>query len=223
MVVVDIDAAKRADARQASLVAELQHRLRNVLAVVRSVVRRTAEAGDDLEDFAGHLEGRIAALARTQSLLARGADAGVDLEMLIREELLSQAAEESRLKIVGPSILLSYKAAEALTLAVHELATNAVKYGALAQGGSISVAWAVESRGESADWLRLHWVERGVRVVAAGPRRRGVGAALIEGRIPHDRAGAGRLNFRPGGLEAEICIPLIAGASVLRPAQGPDE
>jgi PAS domain S-box-containing protein len=217
VVVVDIDAAKRADARQASLIAELQHRVRNVLAVVRSVVRRTVETGDDLEDVAGHLEGRIAALARTQSLLARGADAGIDLEMLIREELLAQAADETRLEIEGASILLSSKAAEALTLAVHELATNATKYGALAQGGSISVTWTIEARDEGGDWLRLHWVERGVRVLAPSPRRRGFGTDLIEARIPYELAGEGRLEFLPGGLDAEICIPLIAGASVVAP------
>ena len=127
------------------LLAELQHRVRNTLAVVRSITRRTAATSETIEDYAMHLEGRIEAFARAQAMATRSADASVDLEEFIREELLAHAVrDEDKAHVNGPSIRLRAKAADSIGLAVHELATNAVKYGALSgNGGHIDVSWRV--------------------------------------------------------------------------------
>src|SRR3712207_9087536 len=111
------------------LLAELQHRVRNTLAVVRSIARRTGETSDTVEDYAMHLDGRLNAFARTQAMVTRNPSAGVDLETLVAEELNSYHAREGgQLRISGPPLRLCTKAAETFSLAVHELATNAVKY-----------------------------------------------------------------------------------------------
>src|SRR3712207_1903194 len=125
------------------LLAELQHRVRNTLAVVRSIARRTAETSASVEDYAMHLDGRLNAFARTQAILTRNPAAGVDLAYIIAEELLSYDAHEGRqVSISGPSVRLQPAAAETFALAVHELATNAVKYGALSSPeGRIGVHW----------------------------------------------------------------------------------
>lgn len=217
-----IETTERIRAGQARnlMVAELQHRVRNILAVIRSIVSRTAETSETVEDLSAHLDGRLAALARTQVLLTRSPGAGVDLESLVRDELLAQVADEERIVIAGPEILLAPKAAEVMTLAVHELATNATKYGALADGhGHIEIVWTVSAR-DGADWLRFEWRESGVKVAAAAPRRTGFGAVLIEQRVPYELMGAGTLAFAPGGIQCEIAFPLLPIRSVLQTDAG---
>jgi two-component sensor histidine kinase len=217
-----IETTERVRAGQARnlMVAELQHRVRNILAVIRSIVGRTAETSETVEDLSAHLDGRLAALARTQVLLTRSPGAGVDLEGLVRDELLAQVADEERIVIDGPEILLPPKAAEVMTLAVHELATNATKYGALAASpGHIDIRWTVEPHGGT-DWLRFQWRESGVKIAAAAPRRTGFGAVLIEQRVPYELMGAGALTFAPGGVQCEITFPLTPTRSVLQTDAG---
>lgn len=217
-----IETTERVRAGQARnlMVAELQHRVRNILAVIRSIVSRTAETSETVEDLSAHLDGRLAALARTQVLLTRSPGAGVDLEGLVRDELLAQVADDGRIVVEGPEILLPPKAAEVMTLAVHELATNATKYGALADSrGRIDIRWTVEPR-DGIDWLRLHWRESGVQIAAAAPRRSGFGVVLIEQRVPYELTGAGTLTFAPGGVQCEIAFPLIPMRSVLQTDAG---
>lgn len=200
--------------RQGMLLKELQHRVRNVLAMVRSVISKGD--GVSVEDFRSHLEGRISALARTQALLTRAAGAGVDLEGLIREELLNQVAREDRITVTGGAVSLSPKAAEVLTLAVHELATNALKYGALGQAdGRLDVSW-VRDREGGEDWLRLTWRERGVSVMTTAPRRAGFGTELITKRVPYELRGRGAVDVRPGGVCCTIEFPLVAGQSIFQ-------
>jgi two-component sensor histidine kinase len=152
----DVTARKRNEERRAILLAELQHRVRNVLAMVASVVARSDAAGTT-EEFRARLGGRIAAMARTQALLTLGADAGVGLEGIVRDELAAQMADESRIAVSGPAIFVAPKAAEVLTLAIHELATNAAKYGGLhPPGGRVDVRWSVTPR-NGQDWLELAW------------------------------------------------------------------
>jgi len=217
-LVWDVTARKRAEGRQDILLAELQHRVRNVLATVRSLVRRTMETGESVEQVSALLDGRITALARTQALLTRAAGAGVDLEGLIREELLAQGADDVRVTVEGPGVDLAPKAAEVLTLAVHELATNATKYGAIGQNGRIVVTWRLETAADGVGWLHLSWTEHEVRVLVGGPRRKGFGAELIERRVPYELKGRGRTVFRPGGLSCEISFPLVPGESILETA-----
>ena len=214
-VCVDIDALKRAEARQATLLHELQHRVRNILALVRSLVRRTAETGENVADVAELLDGRIGALARTQTLLTRSAGAGVELAVLVREELLAQAADNVEVSVQGPPVTLSPKAAETLALAIHELATNAAKYGAIAQGGALSVSWMIEAGSDGPDWLSLDWVESGVKTMPAAPRQAGFGTELIERLTPYELLGRGRMELGPDGLVATISFPLVPGQSIL--------
>lgn len=220
LILVETTERVRAGQARNLMVAELQHRVRNILAVIRSIVSRTAETSETVDDLSAHLDGRLAALARTQVLLTRSPGTGVDLEGLIRDELLAQVADEDRIAVEGPAILLPPKAAEVMTLAVHELATNATKYGALSGGqGRIDIRWTVEAR-EGADWLTFRWCESGVKVAAAAPRRTGFGAVLIEQRVPYELMGAGALTFAPGGVQCEIAFPLIAIRSVLQTDAG---
>ena len=202
--------------RQQLLVAELQHRVRNIMAMIRSVARRTAETSDSAEDYAQHLEGRIGAMARTQALLTREVGRGVDLQNLILDELEAQAAAGERFIVRGPDVALSPKAAEVLTLAVHELATNSTKYGALSQaGGRIEIGWTVERNGSKPEWLDLRWTEFGVRLNGDG-RREGFGTELITRRVPYELKGEGEIEFRETGVAAMVRFPLREGSSVLQ-------
>ncbi|QIQ85364.1 PAS domain-containing protein [Erythrobacter sp.] len=206
--------------RQKLLLAELQHRVRNLLAMVRSIIRQSAEGYDDVEDYVAHLTGRIDAMARTQVMLTRKAGAAVDLESLIREEL-ARVAEEDRLAMAGPSVDLSAKAAEVLTLAIHELATNSIKYGALGCDGRLAIRWFVTRR-ETGEWLEVMWKENCPEPLGEASRR-GFGTELIEGRVPYELKGEGTMRVRPDGLLAEIAFPLEAGASILEVGPGHDQ
>jgi two-component sensor histidine kinase len=206
-----------AQERQKLLLAELQHRVRNILTTIRSIVQRSARTSDTVEDLSMHLEGRIDSLARTQVVLSRNPGKDVDLEDLLRDELLAQSADEDRIEIKGPPVRLPPKAAEVLTLALHELATNALKYGALCDGaGRVAIIWRVETR-DGQRWLRLSWTETGVRVLGAAPRREGFGTELITKRVPYELSGKGVFAFQPGGMCSTIEFPLRPGASILEP------
>ncbi|MBE7217597.1 MAG: PAS domain S-box protein [Caulobacteraceae bacterium] len=219
---VDIDELHRLQERQGVLLHELQHRVRNTLAVVRSIVARTGETSPDVEHFSMHLQGRLNALARTQVVLTRAPGEGVDLETLVREELLTQAARETQVEVAGPEVLVSAKVAEVLALAIHELATNAVKYGALSvAGGCVRVGWQVDA-GRAPPWLRLDWRESGARVLGAAPRREGFGTELITTRVPYELRGRGALEFLPGGVRCQLEFPLRPGDSILQTHAPPE-
>jgi two-component sensor histidine kinase len=210
----------RADRIRDMMIAELQHRVRNILAVIRSIVSRTAETSETVEDMSAHLDGRLAALTRTQVLLTRNPGAGIDLEGLVRDELVAQVADEDQVTIDGPELLLSPKAAEVMTLAVHELATNATKYGALSvSSGRIDIRWRVTSRA-AAEWVEFEWRESGVQVAVAAPRRTGFGGVLIEQRVAYELMGSGALIFAPGGIRCDISFPLIPTRSILQTDAG---
>ena len=205
----DIHERRVAQARQNLLLAELQHRVKNVLAVVRSVLSQTLENSTGLDEFAAHIEGRINALARTQAVLARTGQGKVDLEELVRNELAAQGGQESsRVRITGPSVPLHEKAAEMLGLALHELTTNAVKYGALATTrGRIAVRWRVKGDRER-PWLALEWQEAGVPVTDIEPGHSGFGRELIEHGLPYDLGAKTSIEFQPGGVRCVIEVPL---------------
>jgi PAS domain S-box-containing protein len=210
----DVEELRALQRRQELLVAELQHRVRNLLAMIRSIGRRTAMNADSVEDYSQHLEGRISALARTQALLTREIGRGVDLQNLVRDELEAQAAVPGRYTVKGDDVSLAPKAAEVLTLAIHELATNAVKYGALAEGvGRIEIGWVIEEGGGGGPrWLSFTWAEFGV-AIDEGPRREGFGTELVTARVPYELKGEGRMEFRDSGVEATIRFPLVPGTT----------
>lgn len=210
----DISDRKQAEARQALLTSELQHRARNTLAVVRSVAGRTLETSASLDDFSAHFDGRLGALGRTQAMVGRLGEDDVDLEELVREELLAQAVdEEQQLSISGPPISLRRKPAEVLGMALHELSMNAVKYGALASsGGKVAVSWRVFIVG-GAPTLSIEWSESGVPAIDSSPTHHGYGRDLIERVLPSELKAATTLEFRPGGVRCALNLPLPGNGS----------
>jgi two-component system CheB/CheR fusion protein len=210
----DVTARRRAEEHQRVLLAELQHRVRNTLGVIRSIARRTAATSESVEEMSMHLEGRIGAFSRVQAVVTRSPDAGADLSAMIEDELLAHAAREGEaLKIEGPEVCLKPRVAETMSLAIHELATNAVKYGALsADGGRISVTWQ-RSVGAGGDTLTLVWEENGVRGVPSEPQRQGFGLELLQRTLPYELGAETEVDFRPEGLCFTMRMPL--GPNVL--------
>jgi two-component system CheB/CheR fusion protein len=207
----DVAAERERDQeRQRLLIAELQHRVKNILSVVRSITTRTLLSSDRLDDFAAHFDGRLRALARIQAVLARQPEAEVELDEIVHEELLSHATHEGRqVEVHGPRVRLRQKAAETFALALHELATNAMKYGALSSpAGRVTIGWRVTSS-EAGPMLVFEWRETGVAVVNRTPARIGFGRELIEQGLPGDLPGAATsFSFGPGGLQCMVELPM---------------
>jgi PAS domain S-box-containing protein len=211
----DVTDEKRASERQALLVAELQHRVRNILAMIGSVARRIAKGSESVSDYSAHFESIVASMARTQALLTRSPGAGVDLSQLLLDEVKAHTTLEGQLICEGPTVLLSSKAAEVLTLTIHELATNSVKYGALSgPDGRLHLSWTAAPEGETL-WLRFTWTETGV-TPPEGPRREGFGTELVTRRVPFELGGRGAMAFDADRLIARIEFPLLPGDSVLQ-------
>jgi two-component system CheB/CheR fusion protein len=210
VTLADVSALSRSEHRQNQHLSEFQHRLRNSLAVMRSLVTRTAETSPSVEEYASHLQGRLGAFARTQAIVTRDTAAGVDLEYLVAEELQTYRAREGeQVGIEGPVIRLTAKAADTFGLAVHELATNAVKFGALSNGrGHIHVDWQVARDAPGAPRLAFHWRESGVTIASVGERRRGFGMELLERTLHYQLAAETLLAFEPTGLQCVIHMPL---------------
>jgi PAS domain S-box-containing protein len=212
----DVEELRQLQRHQQTLLAELQHRVRNTLGVVRSIVRRTAEMSGDVEEMASHLQGRLDALSRVQAIVTRNPEGGIDLAGLIEDEMLAHAARESEtLKIDGPELYLRARAAESISLAVHELATNAVKYGALsAQDGRIAIRWN-RMKPDGVELLDLVWEENGVDLSPGEPERKGFGMELLQRTLPYDLRAETRVEFRPQGVRFTMRMPL--GPDVLAP------
>lgn len=127
----DVTEAKLAFEHQGVLLAELPHRVRNIMGMIRSMANRSAAGAKSVADYRASLEGRLLALARVQTLLTRQADAGGSLRDIIDSEIAAQAHHPGQYRVTSPEITLPPKMVEVLTLAFHELATNALKYGGL--------------------------------------------------------------------------------------------
>lgn len=210
----DITALKLALAHQQGLLAELQHRVRNTLAVIRSIVRRTAENSETFEDFTSHLDGRIAAFSRVQMAVTRDPLTGFDLAELISEEFRACATREGeKFSLHGPPVRLGAKAAERMALVIHELTTNALKHGAFSvERGHIDVRWLTEHRGGDA-WLSLEWKERGMTGRPVEQRREGFGTILLRHTLPYDLGAEVTRAYEPNGFRCEIAFPLEGRAS----------
>lgn len=212
----DIHDQRTAADLQRLLMAELQHRVKNILAVVRSIFARSVDSDSPPDAGADHFRGRLDSLARTQNVLARTPEGGIDLEEMVSDELTSHGAQVGdQVHIVGPPIRLRQKAAEALGLAIHELATNASKYGALAIGsGRIAVTWRLYDRG-AGPRLALKWVETGVKLIDPSPSRVGFGRELIEQGLPYQLGATTALEFASGGVRCAIELPLNDRVAVI--------
>lgn len=201
--ILDITERRRAEQTQQLLVGELNHRVKNMLATVQAIATQTLRSSRDPADFATNFSGRIQSLSRAHSLLSRGIWRGALLEELIRDQLrLGDTFDESRVTAAGPEIRLPPQLALHLALILHELGTNASKYGALSTAaGSVAVRWRIDD-----GTLRLGWEERGGPAVKA-PSRRGFGTTLIERSIASE-GGSARASYRADGIAWEIVLPL---------------
>ena len=214
MVVQDLDQQKRADQLNLLLIAELRHRTRNLLAVVEAISEETLGSSRSLEDFGTAFHSRLATLARVQDLLIRGEADAVTIGELVRLELRALGAEPDgrRISVVGPEVALPHKAVQILALAVHELATNARKHGALrAPEGRLAVSWQV--MGVDGDRrLALEWHESGAaaRRKKAAPNRKGFGRTLIEESLPYQLDAETRLEFGQNELRCSIIVTLAS-------------
>ena len=201
-MLVDITDRKDDEKRLQLLAQEVDHRARNMLAVVQAMVRFTN--AETVADFAASLGGRVQALSHAHSLLSDSRWEGADLERLVAEELAPyRRAEGARAVVDGPRLILTPAAAQSLAMTVHELATNAAKYGALtAPTGRVVVRWSL--RGDRA--LSLRWEETGGPKVQP-PSRCGFGTTMVERTICDQLDGAIRFDWRVEGLVCEIEIP----------------
>ncbi len=223
----DVTALRQAEERQALLMREVDHRAKNALAVVHAAVRLTPR--DDPAAFARAVEGRVAALARAHTMLAQGRWEGAALRPLIEAELAvflpapprhgaAAAAGQAapRVEVAGPELTLAPTAAQALSMALHELATNATKHGALSvANGHIAISWRVD---REAGLLRLHWQERGGPPVAAPPSRRGFGSRVIEATVRDQLGGHVERRWEAAGLVCEFEVPLGRALAAETPA-----
>jgi two-component system CheB/CheR fusion protein len=210
---VDVTQIVKGEQHQRLLVDELNHRVKNMLSVVISLATQTLKRAGTLEEFSGVFLGRVHALTAAYSLLSRENWSAVQLEEIIAEELRPfLAGDRTNVVIAGLPILLDPRSALALGMAVHELATNAAKYGALSvPEGNVAVTWAVE-RTDNDEHLLLDWVERNGPPVKE-PAKRGFGTMLIERAVGHDLSGEARIEFLPEGVRALVRAPLPAQAS----------
>jgi len=198
----DLTSRRDAERRLHLVMRELDHRAKNVLAVVQAVVQLSRAT--DPKEFVAAVEGRIAAMARAHSLLAAAGWAGVDLHRLVTDELAPWKGT-GRVGIGGPPAQIRSEAAQAMVLALHELATNAAKYGALSTAaGCLSVSWQYhKAQGQ----LRLDWSETVGSAIGGPPARRGFGSELLEGTIVGQLGGDLKRDWRPDGLSCCIVLP----------------
>jgi PAS domain S-box-containing protein len=203
----DISERRRAQERQDLLLSELSHRVKNTLAVVLSIANQTGSRAESLDEFARSFRGRIQALAAAHSLLTAVNWDAAALRAVVEQALQPYASSDgSNVQIGGDEVLLRPSAALTFSLILHELATNAAKYGALQKpGGLVAVDWRVQSHGGPE--LHLHWTEtRGPPVQP--PVRRGFGLELIERSVTYELGGQAVLDYRVEGLSCEITVPL---------------
>ncbi len=200
----DITERKAAEQRQRFLMNELAHRGQNLLAVIQAVASRSLSGTRPLAEEREVLMHRIQALARSQSAMVAEGFKGARVEEIIRLEFDSFS---DRVKTIGPDIMLNPRVARTFTLAVHELATNATKYGALSEPeGQVTIHWLIEGSGAEARF-KFQWQELDGPPVTP-PSRKGFGSVLLEQAVAHDFAAPPKIRFRPEGLIYEIDAPL---------------
>jgi PAS domain S-box-containing protein len=201
----DIHERKVAEQHQRLLINELNHRVKNTLASVQAIAFQTLRGEMPLAEARARFEARLMALSAAHNLLTEENWVGASLERVVKDSTEHLAGDCGRFDVDGAPLRLAPRAALALAMALHELGTNAAKYGALAaEGGRVSIAWTVDG-----ERLRLSWRESGGPPVAE-PSRRGFGSRLIERGLEADLGGAAALHFEPSGLRCEIEAALSA-------------
>ncbi|MBP2299413.1 HWE histidine kinase domain-containing protein [Azospirillum picis] len=195
---------KEAGERQELLIAELNHRVRNILSLVRALVRQSESGAETVQQFAGIVAGRIEALARAHDQITADNWGPASLRALITAEIGAYlSAKNERVRLTGPEVLLAPQAFSVFALVVHELTTNSAKYGALSDSsGWVEVDWSMGEDGR----LLIDWQENGGPPVRA-PTRTGFGTTVIERSVPHDLRGEAEVTYALPGLRARFMIP----------------
>lgn len=208
-VVRDITERKVLEEQRETIARELDHRVSNVLAVVNAIVSLTARSAESIEEFRDSLQERLGALARTQTALRGGAQPRATLDTLLRDELAQYlSGDECNIVIEGPLVSLTSKAALTLALAVHELATNSAKYGALSQpSGRVAVTFAFQ--GVEDNQLVFEWHEAGGPLVKP-PTRQGFGTTLITQIIKRTFGADVTVDYAPEGFVYRMTLPRTA-------------
>jgi len=194
----------KAQHRQEILIAELNHRVRNILGLIRGLISQSRDGATNVQQFFEVVSGRVQALARAHDQITEHHWGPGALTDLIRGEAEAYlAAKAERLVLSGPDVLIEPQAFSTLSLVIHELVTNSAKYGALCDSrGKVHVSWTVNGAGA----LDLQWREEGGPTVKP-PTRRGFGSTIIERSIPHELSGEALVDFRPEGLSVSLNIP----------------
>jgi PAS domain S-box-containing protein len=219
-VTADITERKESEVRQVLLAREVDHRAKNALAIVQSIVRLTR--ADSMPTYVAAVEGRITALSRAHTVLSHSRWQGADLTGLVEEELAAYRSDRGdRIETTGPAVSLQPASAQTLTLALHELATNAVKYGALSSmSGRLEVSWELKP-----STLVLHWQESGGPRVRK-PAKLGFGTRIIVASVEGQLGGQAKFQWGDGGLHCILTIPRgekIGQATLAMREKAPDE
>ena len=202
----DITERQLLEEQKNMLIAELDHRVKNVLATVSVVASRTKETSTSMADFVAALDGRIKSMATTHELLSYRRWHGISLSELIQREL-APYAKAGNTQIEGPDIILSADAGQATAMVFHELATNAAKFGALSStNGHVCVRWSNRRNGHAHGWLSIRWQESGGPIVPQHARC-GYGTSVIRDLIPYELGGTVDLVLTPEGVRCKLEIP----------------
>jgi PAS domain S-box-containing protein len=202
----DITDRKRVEEQQRVLLGELDHRVKNALATVSAVVSHTLNTSGSMTDFATALDGRVRSMARTHELLSASRWQGISVAELVRRELAPYATSGNT-EIIGPEIILKAEAGQVIAMVLHELATNAAKYGALStRNGRVLIRWRQRSNGYPRSHLVLEWREVGGPAVVT-PENTGFGTHTIRDLIPYEFGGTVDLTFAPTGVRCRLELP----------------
>lgn len=196
------DERSKADVRQRMLNEELNHRVKNILALIGALVAHPTPEGQTLTGYVATLKGRIQALSLAHDQVVRG-DGGGSLAALLDAELSPYRTAPDAIGLAGPNVVLDARAYSVMALVLHEMATNAAKYGALSRaGGRLSVTWTIDAGGG----CDIAWRESGGPTVHP-PTRSGFGSVLIDRSVPYDLGGASSIEYRPEGLHGRFHLP----------------
>ena len=205
LAIEDVTARHHADALRQTLINELSHRVKNMLAMVQSICSQTLRQSDTLEHFEQAFEGRLHSLARVHDLLVSENWTGADLGQLVRRTM-EPLGRGNQIAFTGPKLNVTPEVGVAMAMVLNELATNAVKYGALSRdSGRLEVTWRLDARADG-KWVAVMWTETGGPTVAP-PTQKGFGSTLIERSVTHQLGGTIALHYRPEGLSCDIAFP----------------
>jgi len=205
-VTIDVTERKRVEEQQRVLVSELDHRVKNTLATVSAVVSHTLDANTSMADFSAALGGRIQSMARTHELLSASRWHGISLAELVRRELAPYATTGNT-EVNGPKVVLRAEVGQIMAMVLHELATNAAKYGALStKKGRVSIQWDRRLNGGPRPDLVLTWLEIGGPPVIAH-RKSSYGTSTIRDLVPYEFGGTVDLVFAPDGAQCRMALP----------------